>query len=260
MENIDYIWNSVKDFAMLYGAEVIKVILILFVGIWAINKICHISTVFLRQSNLELSLVSFFSSILKLFLRIILILLLLSVIGINLTSVITAIGASLVTFGLVFKDSFSNFAGGIMIIVNRPIRVGDYIEFENVKGIVTKIEMMFTTLRTQDESSVIIPNFRLATNNIVRKSPYDICKLDINYVILGNNKNLDINKILQFSLDSNSKVLQVPPPKIDFENTSEKEAIVKIELFCEKRYADDMKTEIESGLKLAFKRYNLEIK
>ena len=260
MENIGYIWNSIKDFLMIYGIEIIKVILILFIGIWAINKICHISSVFLRQSNLELSLVSFLGSMLRLFLRIILILLLLSAIGINLTSVITAIGASLVTFGLVFKDSFSNFSGGIMIILNRSIRVGDYIEFENVKGIVTKIEMMFTTLRTQDESSVIIPNFRLATNNIIRKSPYDICKLDINYVILGNNKKIDINKVLQFSVDSNSKILQVPPPKIDFKNTSEKEAGVNIELFCEKRYADDIKMEVESRLSSALKRYNLKIK
>lgn len=260
MQCINYIWPIVKDWVIMYGTEMIKILLILIVGIWIINKVCRISTIFLRKATLEISLVSFFISSLKLFLRVLLLLLLLSVVGINATSVIAAVGASLVTVGLVFKDSFSNFASGIMIIINRPIRVGDYIEVENVKGTVAKIEIMFTTLFTKDDVSVIIPNFRLASNNIVRKSPYDICNLEFNYVILCNDTKLNLHKILEGLLLSNEKVLQLPPPEITIKTGDENEKNAKIKIFCEKRNASELETNFKVGISLALNKYNLEIK
>lgn len=259
VESINGLLDSVRIWSISYGFQIIKAIFILFIGVWAINKTCRFTAVFLRQSNLEIGVISFFNYALKFFLRIILFILILPVLGINVTSVIAAVGASLVTVGLVFKDSLCNFASGILIILNKPIRVGDYVEFENTRGTVTKIEMMFTTLRSDDEKSIIIPNFRLTSNNIIRKSDYDICKSVIDYYVMGENSKIDIHKIVEFSLISDNRILQLPPPEIKCEILSGQKARVSISLFCEKRYTEDINTILMQTFEGSLKKYKLKI-
>lgn len=259
MENINEILYSAKVLSVSYGFQIVKSIIILLTGIWVINKICRITAVFLRQTGFEIGVISFFNSTLRFSLRIILIILILPILGINVTSIIAAVGASLVTIGLVFKDSLSNLASGVLIILNRPIRVGDYIEFENIRGIVTKIEIMFTTLRSDDDKSIIIPNFRLTSNNIIRKSEYNICKSVIDYYVIGKCNKVDIHKMLGFSLLADNRILQLPPPDIKCEYVNDQKIRLSIFLFCEKRYLSDINTIVMEIVESSLGKYNLKI-
>ena len=206
-----------------------------------------------------MGLISFFSSALKLFLRVVLILLLLSALGVNMASVMTAIGASLVTMGLVLKDPLANFVSGLLLIVNKPIRVGDYIEFENIKGTVTRIEMIFTTLNSSDGHSIIIPNSRLVSNNIVRESPYDVCEYSFDILAVGNKPNVNLKKILEILFISDERILQIPPPNVEYNVMNHNEFNIKITLFCQKRYVEILDKETPNKVKTVLKKHGIKV-
>ena len=121
----------------------VKALLIFLIGWWIINKVCKFVLVFFQKATSQTSFASFLNSVLKFSLRILLIVSVLGYLRFNVTSLIAAIGASFVAIGISLKDSISNIVGGIILVTNNPIHVGDYIEFENVSGKVVKIEMLF---------------------------------------------------------------------------------------------------------------------
>ena len=130
----------------------VKALLIFLIGWWIINKVCKLVLVFFQKATSQASFASFLNSVLKFSLRILLIVSVLGYLKFNVTSLIAAIGASFVAIGISLKDSISNIVGGIILVTNNPIHVGDYIEFENVSGKVVKIEMLFTTLKSSEEN------------------------------------------------------------------------------------------------------------
>jgi small conductance mechanosensitive channel len=140
-----------------------------FIVCWKlINKISKIIDNFLNNAKVERSVITFLNSISKFSLRILLIITAIVCLGIEITPILAALGASLVTIGLALKDNVANIFSGILIIINRPFKVGDYIEFENLKGKVIKIEMMFTTVETVENKIAVIPNNKLAMNSIIK--------------------------------------------------------------------------------------------
>lgn len=256
MKNMDVTSNVIKYCSADYIWDFAKAGIILFIGIWLINKICKIFAVILRQMNIDTGLISFLNSAFKLFFRFILGLLFLSVLGVNITSIMAALGASLVTAGILIKDSVSNFVSGILLIFNKPVRVGDYIEFENVKGHVMKIEMAFTTLRSPEGNSVIIPNFRLLSNNILRQSPYDICEYPFNIQISELNSKLDAKKILEGIFLANKDILKIPGPKIEYVRIDENGILIKATIFCEKRVTAVLERKLFESIKHTFKKFS----
>lgn len=259
MENAQEILEITKTWLLTDGFHIVKALAVLLVGMWIINKATRITALFFRQSNLEVGMASFLNSALKFFLRLLLVILVLPIIDINVTSIITTVGASLVTIGIAFKDTLSNFASGMLIILTKPIRVGDYIEFENVRGTVTKIEIMFTTLRSDEQKSIIIPNFRLISNNIIRNSDYDICKQIVDCYVCGKEIKLDVYKLVEFALVSDNRILQIPPPLIKCETESKDKVRVSVTLFCEKRYASDIGGIMAGSLGDSLKKYGLKV-
>ena len=252
MQNIGAFANIVKCWFIGYGWELAKAALILILGIWLTNKICKVIAVVLGQTSLDVGLISFFSSAFRLFLRAILVLVILAALGVNVSSIITALGASIVTIGILLKDGVSNFVSGLLLIVNKPIRVGDYIEFENVKGYVTKIEMAFTTLSSPEGKAVIIPNFRLYSNNIIRQSPYNICKCKFFLEVSNLKTKIDVKKTLEGLLLSNENILKIPVPKAEYVSIEGDIMKLKVSIFCEKRFVSGLDSEIEQGIKNIF--------
>ena len=103
--------------------------------------------------------------------------------GLQINSIIAALGAAAVAIALAVKDSLSNVASGILIIITKPFKVGDYIEIEGLEGTVYKIELMFTTLITADNKNVILPNSRVSANNVVNYTAQETRRLDLNFLL-----------------------------------------------------------------------------
>ena len=109
----------------------------------------------------------------------------LATIGVNVASLITAVGAAALTAGLALQDSLSNLASGMIILFNKPFVAGDILEFEGLKGRVTSIKIFFTTIHTLDNKIVTIPNSRLTTNNVVNCTMVDRRRVDLTYTVFN---------------------------------------------------------------------------
>lgn len=258
MDFLAMVPDGFKAWVVNSGMRLLGALIILIVGFAVIKKLSRILTIFLRQANIDSGLISFLGSIIRFLLRLILIIAALSAAGLNVTSLIAAIGASLVTVGLALKDSLSNFASGVLLIINKPIHVGDYIEFESVKGTVSKIEMMFTTLQSDENKSIIIPNSRLTSNNITRKSLHNICKLELGYELNEYKGQPDIKRIIERTLLSDNKILQVPAPNIKIDKLDDQNILLKIEVWCERCDGKQIESSLGSAIKLAFNKHKIK--
>ena len=230
-----------------YFCQIFLALPIVLIGWWFINRISRLSAVFLRKTSDDESITSFLNSLIKFFLKIILLVTTLSILGVNVNSIITALGASLVAIGISLKESLSNVVSGIVLVVNKPIHVGDFIEFDGFSGIVIKIEMLFTTLKTVEEGkTVIIPNVKLVSNTVVRKSEYDLLKSEFDYKISFNKLSEEsVKKFLEKEFLLSGKVLQIPSPEVSFENISEGKGELKIVVWSQSRYKEKVSIEID---------------
>ena len=241
------------------GISLIKILLFLLIGFWIINRVSKIITIFLRKAHIQESMISFLDSVSKFTLRIILIISILEMMGVNMTSIMAALGASLVTIGLALKDSLANIASGILLIINKPFIIGDYIKVDNVSGTVSKIEMVFTTLTTDDEKVVIIPNSKLISSNIIRQSVCDLYKCNLSYTV-SNLKNFkEFKKQVEKFTILDNKISQIPSPTICVKEISEGKSYLEISFFCEKRNMESVSQKLGENINHVFKSKNIDV-
>lgn len=247
---IEYFKSIIPVGLEAYFYDIFLALPIVLIGWWFINRISRLSAVFLRKASVDESITSFLNSLIKFFLKIILLVMALSILGVNVNSIVTALGASLVAIGISLKESLSNVVSGIVLVVNKPIHVGDFIEFDGFSGTVMKIEMLFTTLKTAEEGkTVIIPNVKLVSNTVVRKSEYDLSKSEFNYRISFNKLNKEsVRKFLEKEFLLSGSVLQIPSPEVVFEKVSEGKGKLKIVVWSQSRYKEKASIEIEKAV------------
>ncbi len=231
-------------------------------GWWAVNKICKMSLLFFQKSISDKGIASFLYSIVKFSLRVVLVITALGCLGINVGSFFAAIGASFVAVGLSLKDNLSNLMSGMVLVINKPIHVGDYIEFENVKGTVIKIEMLFTTLQTEDKNkTVIIPNSKLSANSIVRQSKYDVSLIKRVYELDNfSEKYNEIKWYFEKEFILNNKILQIPPPNIEFETFKDNKTLLKINVWSMNKNKKALQEDVENSINRASQKYAIHFK
>jgi small conductance mechanosensitive channel len=197
---------------MQYGSKVLLALLTLCVGWWLINKVTANLQKLLALRHIDLALQGFIGSLANIILKILLIVSVASMIGVETTSFVAAIGAAGLAIGLALQGSLANFAGGVLILLFRPFRIGDWIEAQGVSGTVDSIQIFHTVLRTGDNRTVILPNGNLSNGIITntnrqptRKITYDI----------GVDYDADLQKAREILLDlaKDPRVLQTPAPE-----------------------------------------------
>ncbi len=197
---------------MQYSSRVLLAVVTLAVGWWLINQLTRRVGKLLAMRNADLALQGFISSLANIALKIMLIVSVASMIGIETTSFVAAIGAAGLAVGLALQGSLANFAGGVLILLFRPFRIGDWIEAQGVQGSVDNIMIFHTVLRTGDNKTVILPNGPLSNGIITntnrqptRKITYDI----------GVDYDADLQKAREILLDlaKDPRVLESPAPE-----------------------------------------------
>lgn len=162
--------------------HIFSALVILTVGWYLSGKLTNIIGNTIRKAKVDEGIITFFVSIIKILFRIIVILAALSKVGINISSMIAALGATFVTVGIALKDSLSNIASGTIIIINKPFKVGDFLEVGTHSGRVVRIELMFTTLITPDDKELIVPNSKLTSCEIINCSKQKTEQVESTYI------------------------------------------------------------------------------
>ena len=162
-----------------YLPNIITALLILIIGFWLTKLIGKLMLRAMKKSKADPTVSTFLHSIVGVTLKTIIVICALSTLGVDMTTIITTVGAATVTIGLALKDSLSNVASGTLIILNKKFKIGDYLETEGLKGKVVKIDMMYTTLCTYDNKEILIPNSRLTSNNITNYFVQEDRRIDL---------------------------------------------------------------------------------
>lgn len=167
--------------AISFGLRLLLTIILFIVGGRLIKVVRKIVRRSMDRAGADVGVIQFMDSLIKLLLYFLLILFLADGIGVDTTSVMALVGSAGLTIGLAFQGSLSNFAGGVLILLIKPFKVGDYIIYTsgNLEGKVTKIEMFYTTLFTVDNKKVVIPNGTLSNSSLINVTAEDRRRIDI---------------------------------------------------------------------------------
>ncbi|UVE18621.1 mechanosensitive ion channel family protein [Pseudomonas sp. LS44] len=198
--------------ALEYGGRVALALVTLLIGWWLVNKLTARLGKLLLLRSADQALQGFISSLANVVLKVLLMVSVASMIGIETTSFIAAIGAAGLAIGLALQGSLANFAGGVLILLFRPFRLGDWIEAQGVSGTVDSIQIFHTVLRTGDNKTVIVPNGNLSNGIITnynrqatRKVVFDI---GVNY-----DSDLQRAREVLLRLAEDPRVLREPAPE-----------------------------------------------
>jgi len=197
-----------------YSPRLISAVLILFIGIWVIRFINSFARKIMVRRNVEPTLIEFLSDIMFWGLRIILFIAVISKLGIESSSFVAILGAAGLAVGLSLQGSLSNFAGGMLIIMFKPFKLGDTIQAQNVSGTVVDIQIFVTQLLTSNNQAIFIPNGILSNGVIVNYSQQHNRRTDLVFSVSYDTNIKEAKTILTSILDSHPKVLQHPKPDV----------------------------------------------
>ena len=233
IKNYDYsaFLSEMYDDILSWGVKLIITILILIIGFWIIKYINRGVAKIFEKKDLESTLKIFFQNLISYSLKIILVISVASIIGIKMTSFIAILAAVTFAIGMGFQGTLGNLASGVLLLVFRPFKVGDYIEGAGKSGTVHDVQLFFTTLKTADKKTITIPNGQLASHTIINYSIEPVRRLDIT-VGIGYNDDIDkARKVLQSLIDADVRALKEPASEIHVTNLGDSSVDVQMRIF-----------------------------
>lgn len=195
-----------------YVPKIVIAIIVYFVGKWLIDKAAELVKKSKWLAETDPSLHTFTVSFIRIAMYALLIIIIVSIIGIPMASIIAVLASAGVTVGLALQGALANLAGGIMLMVFKPFKVGDYIDAAGGSGVVREITLFYTTLTTLDNKRVTIPNGSLMNSNVTDYSAEPIRRVDLTFNVA---KSVDPAKVQALILEATAKtdkVLQDPEP------------------------------------------------
>jgi small conductance mechanosensitive channel len=205
---------SLQTFAAFYGIKIIAAIVIFVVGRWVARALRNMIKKMMAKGNVDETLISFVGNLTYITLLAFVIIAALNQLGIQTTSFIAVIGAAGLAIGLALQGSLANFAAGVLMIIFRPFKAGDYIEGAGVAGTVEAVQIFATQLKTPDNKTIIVPNAKMMGDNITNYSAKDTRRVDM---VIGVGYGDDLKKvreILEDILAKDDRVLEDPAPTI----------------------------------------------
>lgn len=214
MEKIEKYLVGAEELILLYGSKIVLAIIVLVVGLWLISKFTNMTHNMMKKRGMDASLQPFLRSILNIMFKIVLIISVISILGVETTSFIAVLGSAGLAIGLALQGSLSNFAGGVILLSVKPFKVGDYITAMGTGGTVDQINILNTILKTPDNQKVYIPNGKLASDVITNFSEEDTRRLVLTFGIHYNDDIAQAKNIIQNIVESDERVLKEPAPSI----------------------------------------------
>lgn len=197
---------------MTYGGKLLLALITLVIGLWLIGRLKRVLKKVFEMRAYEQTLQKFLLQLISVTLKILLLISVISMIGIQMTSFIALLGAAGLAFGMALSGTLQNFAGGVMLLILKPFKVGDYIEAQDYAGTVSEIQIFHTILHTPDKKTIIIPNGPLSNGSAVNYSASPLRRVDWTFGI-GYSDNIDKAKqLIMELLQHDQRILQDPAP------------------------------------------------
>lgn len=208
--NTEEMFEQITQMSLLYGPKLIGAILVWVIGGWLIKLIGKVVKSTLTKGGTDPSLMPFLTGIVNGLLKVMLVITALGMLGIEMTSFIAILGAAGLAVGLAMSGTLQNFAGGVMLLIFKPFKVGDVIDAQGYIGTVSQIQIFNTILKTPDNKTIIIPNGGLSTSSMVNFSTE--AKRRVDWTIgVGYGDDLDkAREVIKRLCDEDERILKDP--------------------------------------------------
>ncbi|MDI4639212.1 MULTISPECIES: mechanosensitive ion channel domain-containing protein [Halomonadaceae] len=197
-----------------FAVDLVAALAIFVIGRWVISLVHRLSTKAMERAKVEPLLVKFLGNILRTLLLIVVVLAAISQLGIQTTSLIAVLGAAGLAVGLALQGSLANFAAGVLVIIFRPYKIGDYVEAGGVAGTIDDVQIFTTELKTGDNRKIIVPNGQMMSGAITNYSSHDTRRVDL-VASVGYDADIDVvRRVLEEVVANDARVLASPAPNI----------------------------------------------
>ncbi len=247
------------DLVMLWSPKLVTAILVLIIGLWIIKAVVNGIGRVMGKRDMEPSLQSFLMSLLRITFKILLLISVAGMLGIETTSFIALVGAAGLAVGLALQGSLANFAGGVLILVFKPYKVGDWIDAQGHSGTVHSVQIFNTVLKSPDNKTIIIPNGPMAGGSITNYSTEDLRRVDMVFGCGYGDDIIQVQKLLQSMVDAESRVLKDPAPAILLSELADSSVNFTLRLWAKKEDYWGIYFDFHKNVKLEFDKNNISI-
>lgn len=256
---LEAVKKEIATFLADTGINLVFGIIILIAG-W---KIVNVFSAKIKQgkilTKLEPTTRSFFRSFATIFIKILLVITVLAIIGVPMTSMVTIVSSCAIAIGLALQNSLSNIAGGFIITAFKPFVVGDYIKFGAHEGTVKSINVFYTKICTYDNKMIIIPNGNISSDSIVDYNAYSTRRVDIDITAAYSEDSDKVKKSLIDAAMSNKDVHIEPAPSAVITSFNDSSVSYQLRVWCDTDKTGDVKCYLTENVKKAFEERNIQI-
>ena len=242
-----------------FGLKVLIALLVFFISSRLIKLVRRLVRRSMERAGADTGLVQFIDSLLKAFLYFVLVMLIASGFGVDTASVIALAGSAGLAAGLALQGSLSNFAGGVLILMVKPFKVGDYIIQGDLEGTVSQIEMIYTSLLTPDNRKVVIPNGALADSSLINVTAQEKRRLDIDVGISYAADLRRAKEVCMKLLEQDARILQDEERLAVVSELADSAVMLKVRFWVRPEDYWMAKWEMTEAVKLAFDENGIEI-
>ena len=211
----EWLPDLVKEYLVPFGIKLVIAILVLILGHWVIKLIKKGLTKAMLRHNADPSLASFVMSLVSVLLTFFLIMAIVGILGVNTSSLVALLASAGLAIGMALSGTLQNFAGGVMIMLFKPFKVGDFIAAQGYEGIVNAIQIFNTIILTPDNKTVILPNGALSTGPVTNFNKEIERRVDWVFSISYGDDYDKAKAVLQKLCDADQRILKEPKPIIE---------------------------------------------
>ena len=237
-----------------YAPMVIGALVVFVVGLWVTNWVTNLASKAMMRRNLDISLQSFLTSLLSVCLKVLLLITVAGMLGIQTTSFVAILGAAGLAVGLALQGSLSNFAGGVLTLVFKPFKVGDLIEAQGQTGVVQEIQIFNTILLTPENKTVILPNGAVSNGTIINYSRHGNLRVDMMIAVAPDNDIAKVRTVIMEVFAANEKVLKEPAPSANILKMADGMVTIAVRPYATPDDYWDVFFGIQEQIKTAFEK------
>lgn len=252
-------WEAIVQWFLALIPKLLGALLVFVIGWWLSGIIAKIVLKAMERAKVDVGIRTFLYSCIKSVLKVIAFITALATLGMNVTTLVAAIGTAGVTVGLALKDSLSNFASGVIILFNNTFKVGDFIEVDGHTGTVKRIELMFTTLATVDNKRLVIPNSVMTGSMIVNYTAKSVRRLDLSVGVAYNSDISTVKKAVNSALKESNHVHLDMDTKIGIASFDDSAITFDIKVWVDTDSYNDSRYEINEKILASLNNAGVEI-
>ena len=225
--------QAVTGLVVSLGIKLIKVILIWYIGRWITRRVVKVTKLIMEKRDVNLSIRTFVGSLVDVVSMIVLIIMIISVLGIDTSSFIAIFASAGVAIGMALSGTLQNFAGGVMILLFRPFKVGDFIEAQGISGVVKEIQIFNTVINTVDNKVILLHNGPVSTGIINNYSREAVRRVDFSFSIKYGDDFEKAKAVLLKLIAEDARVLDTPAaPFVELGALSSSSINITVRVWC----------------------------